>query len=92
VNVDESKFTQWIQKVIATEEEEISCSECFDLVSEYVDTELAGGEFSGALRQVGHHLNQCRACRDEYDLLRDFVIAEENAHDSPGNDSPGSNP
>jgi len=90
--VDPSKFTRWIQKVMATEEEEISCSVCFDLVSDYVEMELAGGEIKGPLRRVKHHLHQCQACQDEYKMLRDLVRSEEDPQSSPGTDLPGQNP
>lgn len=71
--MNESKFNRLIKKIIATEDEEISCSVCFDRISEYVEAELAGREIKGALLQVRQHLNQCRACHDEYETLRDFV-------------------
>jgi hypothetical protein len=73
VIVDTSKYNLWIQKVLATEDDEISCSACFGRIAEYVETEFSGGEFSDIQRQVRHHLHQCLACRDEYELLRDFV-------------------
>jgi hypothetical protein len=74
--MDESKFTSWIKKVYATEEEEISCSACFDLVSTYVDAEIAGAEIQGVLRKVSQHLDQCKTCQDEYELLRELVSLE----------------
>jgi len=77
--VDNKKFNRLIKKIIDTEEEEISCSVCFDLVSDYVDAELAGIEIKGVLRQVQQHLGQCRACYDEYETLRDFVKDEDSS-------------
>ena len=71
--MDESKFEVWVKKILATEEEEISCSLCFDLVSDYVDMELAGAEMPGPFQKVEAHLNQCLACRDEYQLLHDLA-------------------
>jgi predicted anti-sigma-YlaC factor YlaD len=71
--VDKSKFDVWVNKILATEEEEISCSLCFDLVSDYVDMELAGAEMPDILLKVKSHINQCLACRDEYQMLRELA-------------------
>ncbi len=70
------QLERWVQQIFRTEPEEISCSECFDLVSQYVDRELAGENVAESLRPVKQHLEQCRACREEYEMLRDFVRAE----------------
>ena len=56
--------------------EEISCSECFDLLSAGVELELAGATWEPGLTRLGRHLGQCRVCRDEYETLRDFVRFE----------------
>jgi len=78
--MDETKFTQWINKILTTEEDEISCSDCFDRVSEYVETEAAGAEMDDALQQVKQHIHQCQVCFDEYELLRDLIQVED-GHD-----------
>ena len=80
--MDDSKFDAWVKKILATEEAELSCSQCFDLVSDYVDAELSGAEIQGTLRRVKQHLDQCLACRDEYELLHDLVKSESNQLDS----------
>ena len=85
--MDKSKYEQWIEKILATEEEEISCTECFDVVSDYVDAELAGVEIQGTFRQVKQHLHQCRACQDEYELLREIVAQDKENQDSSGKGS-----
>jgi hypothetical protein len=59
-----------LQNIADTEDEEISCSECFDLVSEYVEVAGPAGEVMPRLRQ---HLRQCGVCREEYEVLRDLV-------------------
>jgi predicted anti-sigma-YlaC factor YlaD len=64
------------QRGEAQEPEEISCSECFDLLSAGVELELAGATWEPGLTRLGRHLGQCRVCRDEYETLRDFVRFE----------------
>lgn len=63
---------QWLHNVFNTEDNEISCSECFDSVSHYVDVELSGENAAAQMPQLRHHLNQCAACRQEYETLREF--------------------
>jgi len=75
--MDRDRFTKWLKNVFATQEEEISCSECFDLVSRFVELEVAGQDPAATLPQVKQHLNQCRACRDEYETLLELRRLEE---------------
>ena len=77
--MDASKFREWMQQVFHTEQEEISCTECFDLVSQYVDWEVAGEAAAEKLPMLSQHLEQCRACREEYELLRDLAETEARA-------------
>lgn len=67
-----NRFERWLQNIYHTQDEEISCSECFDLVSHFVEVELAGENASAKLPQLKQHLDQCAACREEYETLRDF--------------------
>lgn len=59
-----------------TEPAEISCTECFDLLSTVVDLELSGGGETPLSIRLAHHLSHCAVCREEYEVLRDFVHEE----------------
>jgi len=67
------RFDMWLRNIYETQDEEISCTECFDLVSRFVELETSGGDIAIELPRVKQHLNQCRACRDEYELLYDLA-------------------
>lgn len=71
------QFEKWLRDIYATQEEEISCTECFDLVSGLVEVEARGEALTAKLLQVKQHLAQCRACRDEYEALRDLRRLED---------------
>ena len=71
------RFDVWLRNIYETQDEEISCTECFDLVSRFVELETSGGDIATELPQVKRHLNQCRACRDEYEMLRDLARLED---------------
>ncbi len=76
------RFENWLQRIYHTRSEEISCSECFDLVSGYVELEVSGVDGADKLPQVKQHLNQCPACHEEYETLRDLRRLEVE-HGSP---------
>lgn len=71
--MDKKKFQNWLLKILETQDEEISCSQCFDLISQYVDLENDGKAGGAGWEPVRHHLNQCLACREEYETLRDLT-------------------
>ena len=72
-----NRFESWLQNIYHTQDEEISCTECFDLVSSFVELELSGGDASAKMPQIKQHLNQCPACREEYETLRDLQRFED---------------
>lgn len=76
VNVSKNRFERWLQTIFNTQEEEISCSECIDLMSHFVEVELSGKDAASRLPQLKHHLDQCPACREEYETLRDLQMLE----------------
>lgn len=71
------RFENWLKNIYETQEEEISCTECFDLVSGFVELEISGQDAAAKLPQVKQHLDQCPACRAEYETLRDLRRLEE---------------
>ena len=70
------RFDVWLRNIYETQDEEISCTECFDLVSRFVEREISGEDVATKLPQVKQHLDQCRACRDEYEMLLDLALLE----------------
>ena len=66
----------WLQNIYDTQEIEISCSECFDQVSHFVEVELSGDDATAKMPQLRQHLDQCAACRQEYEALREIAQLE----------------
>ena len=52
---------------------EVSCEQCFELLDEYVDLELAGADPDAELPGMRAHLEGCPACREEYEGLRELA-------------------
>jgi hypothetical protein len=71
------RFENWLKNIYKTQDEEISCTECFDLVSPFVELEATGHDAAAKLPQVKQHLGQCRACREEYENLREIRRLED---------------
>jgi predicted anti-sigma-YlaC factor YlaD len=65
-----------LERIYATQEVEISCSDCFNLIANYVEREMAGEAVETQLPIVKQHLEQCQVCQEEYELLRELVAAE----------------
>lgn len=68
-----SKFDVWVKKILATEDEEISCSECFNLLSEYVEVEVSNSPVQKDYGKLKQHIFQCQVCREEYEILRNLA-------------------
>lgn len=75
--MNQERFDAWIRNIYKTQDVEISCTECFDLVSQFVELEITGRNVAAELPQVKLHLHQCRACREEYEALRDLIHLED---------------
>jgi len=75
--MNRDRFERWLRNIYETQEEEISCTECFDLMSRFVELETSGQDAAAKLPPVKQHLNQCPACRTEYETLRDLRRLEE---------------
>ena len=83
--MDRERFNRWLRNIYETQAVEISCTECFDLISRFVELEISGRDVAAELPQVKQHLNQCRACREEYETLRDLIQLEDQG-DAPSLD------
>ena len=59
-----------LRGLLGPAEPEIGCEECFELVDEYVEAELAGRDADGRVPGMRAHLEGCPACREEYESLR----------------------
>jgi len=74
------RLERWVRLIYETQDEESPCSELFDLVAEYVDREMRGEAVAESMPHVKHTLDvcrdQCRACFEEYEVLRSLARLE----------------
>jgi hypothetical protein len=55
--------------IMTTRADEIGCAECFELMDQFVEMELAGKNAAEALPLVKDHLDRCGDCREEFEAL-----------------------
>jgi hypothetical protein len=64
-----------IERLLGPDGPEVSCEECFELLDEYVEKELAGADADGAVPGMRAHLDGCPACREDHESLRELVLS-----------------
>jgi hypothetical protein len=74
---------RFLERIAGTEGEELSCSECFDMLDTAVEHELSGRGETPGWRRFTQHLEQCPVCREEYEILKEFIRAEANQPERP---------
>ncbi len=55
---------------------EVTCEECFELLDEYVELEIAGEDADRRLPGMREHLVGCPACREDHESLRDLAALD----------------
>lgn len=68
-------------RVKDTRDSEISCSECLEQVSQYVNLEISGTNATEKMPELKQHLDQCLVCFEEYQLIHQ--LAELEAQNQP---------
>jgi hypothetical protein len=52
---------------------EVTCEQCFELLDQYVDLEVAGDDADAHLPGVRPHLDGCPACHEDHQSLYALV-------------------
>jgi hypothetical protein len=71
---------QLVERLLGPSGPEVSCEECFELLDQYVELEVAGEPVDVRLPGMRAHFEGCPACREDHESLRDLV-----AHGDQGN-------
>ena len=73
----EKTWQTLLQSVFETEAYEINCMECFELLDEYAEFIVEGGNTDEIMPAVRQHLGQCNCCTREFEAL--MVMLQEAA-------------
>ncbi len=71
------ELKQALGRLLGPNEPEVGCDECFALLDQYVELELAGQDADSAIPGLRAHLEGCPACREEHESLRALVGGEQ---------------
>ena len=66
-----------LEQLLGPAGHEVTCDQCFELLDQYVELELAGADADARLPGVRAHLQGCPACREDHESLRALVAAED---------------
>jgi hypothetical protein len=69
------KRSDSLERLLGPVGNELSCEQCFDLLDQYVELELAGENADAQIPGLRIHLDGCPACREDHASLR-ALIAE----------------
>jgi len=75
--------TDALRRLLGPATPELGCDECFDLLDQYVELELAGHDPDTQLPGLRAHLDGCPACREEHDSLHALIGGETATSDGP---------
>jgi hypothetical protein len=65
-----------IERLLGPVGDEVSCDQCFELLDEYVELEVAGQDADARLPGLRAHLEGCPACREDHESLRALIGAD----------------
>jgi hypothetical protein len=71
------ELRQALGRLLGPKEPEVGCDECFALLDQYVELELAGEDADAAIPGLRAHLEGCSACREEHESLRALTGGEQ---------------
>ena len=65
-----------LERLLGPDEYELGCDDCFELLDEFVELELAGADADAKIPGLRAHLAGCPACREEHEALRALAAGE----------------
>ena len=74
--MNRAKFRQFIRSIFAVKNEEIVCSEFFDMLPRFVDLQVAREDADKLFPEVSHHLQQCPECNEVYVALFNAIRSD----------------
>jgi hypothetical protein len=65
-----------VRRLLGPARPEVGCDECFELLDQYVELELAGADADKRLPGLRPHLEGCPACHEDYASLLALAAGE----------------
>jgi len=70
MSTHDHKRRELIERLLGPTGFQVGCQECFELVNEYTELELAGIEAGTLIPGLRTHLDGCSACSEDHESLR----------------------
>jgi hypothetical protein len=77
MGAEQARVFQLLQKMLARHESDIDCATCGDRMDCLAELVLNGQTPQGALEAIQRHLECCRCCAYEFDMLVAVLRAEQ---------------
>jgi hypothetical protein len=75
-NNDPRQTHSLLRRLLGPAGPELTCEQCFELLDEYVELELADTVADEAIVGMRAHLEGCAACREEHDSLLALLASD----------------
>ena len=62
-----------LERLLGPRGRQVTCDECFELLDEYVEHEVADRDADALVPGMRAHLDGCPACKEEHDSLKALV-------------------
>ena len=70
---DQQMAEKVLTMLAATLEEELTCDEVFALLDQFTEMAVRGEDVGRLMPLVKHHLDLCRDCHEEYEVLQGIL-------------------
>jgi hypothetical protein len=72
----ENKHSESLERLLGPNGHQVSCEQCFELLDQYVELELAGADADARLPGLRNHLGGCPACHEDHESLLALVAQD----------------
>jgi hypothetical protein len=79
VSAADNNRSEALEQVLGPAEFEVTCEQCFELLDQYVELEVAGADADAHLPGLRAHLDGCPACHEDHESLLALVRADDEA-------------
>jgi hypothetical protein len=77
MSASDHKHNDALEHVLGPTGFEVTCEQCFELLDQYVELEVAGADADAHLPGLRTHLEGCPACREDHESLYALVVADD---------------
>jgi len=73
MNLSSETIRKLMSSIQSTRDQELTCGHCYDELDQFIEMKLAGKDPAEAMPLVKEHLDRCKDCREEYEVLLEVI-------------------